>query len=490
MVHFWVWPGGACGHPFKRRWACSVIYAALRHVTQFVRSAPGIGGSDCFQDYAQNIISFEALSGAVSVPGVLDPDETDEDIIKHVQYAETQAVACISSGRRYWRASAKLSQLQVYQWLSLIPSQTVNAKDILLKLNGWFEWAVETPKAVRTVLCVPHNCTRSNLNTEIVPLSIGRWLLRFTRQDAAANHIEWWTAVPPYGTGFGGNQVRELGAWTQLEYDFVIAGVDACGTTSLHRNLAEHPGIAFSSNDEDAILHGTAYLPLKWQVDEFNSRWSLPSKRGKLRGIYSSNLFNNAGATAKASMKNPIVLLVACDPVSRFDTLYARHAIICSAGDRNTSWGNHCVESLGGAIRDKMFNKRAAIALGLKRFVGFFASKIFAVHQTHLRQDGRKAYRALAEEGLKLKSQTWVPSETRWNSVGPRRSTDLCKNASLLLRLKRRLATDVIVVRNLISLYSYRTPDEVLLGETRCDRIKLGGGREVSECYPKRWCWT
>merc|ERR1712151_1008076 len=38
----------------------------------------------------------------------------------------------------------------------------------------------------------------------------------------------------------------ELALWRSLSVDFLIAGVDSCGTSSLRRNLAQHPEITFS----------------------------------------------------------------------------------------------------------------------------------------------------------------------------------------------------------------------------------------------------
>ena len=80
-------------------------------------------------------------------------------------------------------------------------------------------------------------------------------------------------------------QIEELSHWSKFQLDFVIAGVDNCGTTSLGRWLQQLEEVEFSrGGEEDASLFShDRLLPYVSEVQAFNSQWRSPSTLKGLR---------------------------------------------------------------------------------------------------------------------------------------------------------------------------------------------------------------
>ena len=120
-------------------------------------------------------------------------------------------------------------------------------------------------------MCAPHECTTDVILGQVFPQIQAEKL--FGREGAES---------------FSGTvlsdvlRVEEMLNWPSLELDFAIAGLDNCGTTSLHRNLDQHPEIAFSTSQEDFFFLSDVVhrlVPFKTQVEEFNRRMAIAKDR-------------------------------------------------------------------------------------------------------------------------------------------------------------------------------------------------------------------
>eukprot|EP00931_Biecheleriopsis_adriatica_P053868 TRINITY_DN31632_c0_g1_i2.p1 TRINITY_DN31632_c0_g1~~TRINITY_DN31632_c0_g1_i2.p1 ORF type:complete len:224 (+),score=36.70 TRINITY_DN31632_c0_g1_i2:75-674(+) len=122
--------------------------------------------------------------------------------------------------------------------------------------------------------------------------------------------------------------LEELYAWSDLDIDFVIAGVQTCGTASLWQNLERHPQIAFTHNlSEDTDYFFTNQvarhlLPSKSIVQKFNT-WGLDRQKPAIVGLRHVKIMQYPIARFVVSQipkLTPLVML--CDPIGRAEKLY------------------------------------------------------------------------------------------------------------------------------------------------------------------------
>ncbi|CAE7304691.1 unnamed protein product [Symbiodinium necroappetens] len=163
--------------------------------------------------------------------------------------AEAQLLRCRSlrGGGRYWDIELKL-----HEYLSSV---------------SW-TWTYGSGKEGEALgrlmpfgLCAPLSCSAQVLRSEVVPQFVGHLLgLNTTtiRLGAPSDAVL---------------KTRELVLWQELPLDFVIAGIDRCGTSSLHHNLGQHPEIAFLKPfGEDSLLLFQRSLPSREELEVCRSR--------------------------------------------------------------------------------------------------------------------------------------------------------------------------------------------------------------------------
>ena len=181
--------------------------------------------------------------------------------------AQEGMIGCSVHGGRYWEATVDLPRL-----LQLMPSS--NRSVFLEKVVGITPPTLKDsvlagflPPSLRLAMCVPYDCTGKAIVNKIFPEFEAEKLFGAEVAGLLNDAMSADVVV-----------VEELLNWPSLQLDFAIAGLDNCGTTSLHRNLNQHPEIAFSSTSEDFFFTSEVVhrlLPLKSQVLEFNRRMEL-----------------------------------------------------------------------------------------------------------------------------------------------------------------------------------------------------------------------
>ncbi|CAJ1333809.1 unnamed protein product [Effrenium voratum] len=191
-----------------------------------------------------------------------------------VDIATNMVLSCWAMGGRFWAAS--------------------------LKQGG------DSHVSGSATLCAPESCAQREVETEVVPF----WFSKIMK-----------------GAQLASAAVQELGHWADLALDFLLIGVDGCGTTALRRGLARHRLINFTTFsihgvDEDFFLHemGRNTLPFTWQVQRFAQRRE--ESLGGLIGLYQAVIWKE-DVLLYILEKVPDVKLIAtvCDPVDRFERL-------------------------------------------------------------------------------------------------------------------------------------------------------------------------
>lgn len=218
----------------------------------------------------------------------------------------------------------------------------------------WEVWS-DAHAAGPQTLCAHRDCGQREVEEKL-------WLVLSWRQQ--------WAVAP--------GRALELAHWRQLNLDFVLAGFEKCGTSSLSHNLARHPEVDFvpevdrnphiNTDDQEAQdgnffwFNGNRMLPAAQLVVAFNrgdcckggampnlseaqvsdsstpSSSSTSSRRAKLLSHVSVDDFREA--TRQRGERNPVyaanrfimkaislvpsakVVLIACDPVGWLHSAY------------------------------------------------------------------------------------------------------------------------------------------------------------------------
>ncbi|CAJ1415135.1 unnamed protein product [Effrenium voratum] len=254
--------------------------------------------------------------------------------------ARGELLGCWVSGGRYWEAKFRIQELLP----RLSSTRRTLFVERLLRLLPKVDLetgAGAVPPEMRFSICAPAQCQQQELLEEVAPRFLSHHVFEKLRGFAGVNLS---TAI----------DAEEMVDWTGINLDFAIIGVFNCGTTSLNRNLDQHPEIVFSSEGEDTIYGGILedlffaaevihrLLPLKSQVDGFNrvmeaaaeKKFQVTGQRPRLRGVYNPTLFSMGLARmALASIEESErvtdgdlrVLLVLCDPLKHMERRFLEH---------------------------------------------------------------------------------------------------------------------------------------------------------------------
>lgn len=254
---------------------------------------------------------------------------------------------------------------------------------------------------------------------------------------------------PPFPVAPELVRLDELSHWKELPYDFVLAGVDKCGTTSLRMNLAKHPDIHFSPGDDDILFEDTLFT---WSR---TSRMSLPTRelverrrvaaaalrgaggsgRPQLVGVYNAIIFREPYARqALHRMPDLKVLMVACSPVRRFFAMEDKNETLTNAS----------------AVKRALFKNMADKLLTphLKDMERLFEGRLMMVPQSHLMEG------ALYNQIARFLDVAPFPPGTdfdRFHVSGRSRRSIGCTNASVASWLQRQFVTDVDTIQSLFS---------------------------------------
>ncbi|CAJ1350183.1 unnamed protein product [Effrenium voratum] len=157
-----------------------------------------------------------------------------------------------------------------------------------------------------STMCVPSCCSQAELETELAATFFNHLANTFEAQMFNVTS-------------------KEVSHWADLPLDFLIIGLDGCGTTSLRRNLAKHPDLNFThlsvfSQDEDFFIieMGRQTLPFMWQVQRVVEQRA--RMRGLKLGMYQPTMWSEEVLEHTLAYLPDLRIVVAvCDPVDRFE---------------------------------------------------------------------------------------------------------------------------------------------------------------------------
>ena len=398
----------------------------------------------------------------------IGPSSGYEDVWLDRLYGEAQAqiLGCWVHGGRYWELTVNITKLFHMTTASSKPRFLRH----LSRLSGQEDdLDAESLPDMRLSICAPQECEGDSMpsifeRTYAQKFMGRRASLRIGNSSLSdVLHIE------------------ELADWSSLHVDFVVGGVDGCGTSSLHRNLNEHPEIAFSTWAEDFFFTeqlAHRLLPLKSQVDGYNAQLKTIADeqsrrfgiRPRLIGTCNPTIFSYALARRKfASMPNLKMIVILCDPLGRMEKLFMEYHFCGQAGAPK----GQCFQSAGALLKERhrklrRFWRSRAIAEHMPSMMSLFSGRILFVHQEQLRNHAQETYLSLANF---LGARYSFPHETmflRYNSVGGHR-TDLCHNQTLVSLLKRELEPEYLMQETLMRAAEEVVPERLRRRLTRCD---------------------
>jgi len=378
----------------------------------------------------------------------------DEILERSYHFADSQHFACTVNAGRYWRAAMNVHVSQMVAWLNLQNESSRFARSEIWGQLGGGGVPFEEMVVFRGGVCSPASCDQELVEVEVLPRYLGHFLLP---------QLGGTVSFPLVGPGQF--QALELASWSSLSLQFAIVGTARCGTTSLQRNLDQHPDIVFTqpeAEDDFFVAHDGSYLPSKIAVDDFNKRFvASDSGRSIILGFYNSLILDSPlQRMVLARIPNLTVILVVCDPIGQFEKTY--YAKCC--GEENIS----CTCSMTPVLDDPETLSNALAGHKLHEMRSLFGSRLIVIHQSALRVMPRQVYNALA---LNLGVQPFDPSMDfyQWNAHKGHR-TDLCRNASLLQALQQHFEADYVALEGFFVDSGLTVPAELQLRATRCDR--------------------
>ncbi|CAK9086655.1 Transposon Ty2-C Gag-Pol polyprotein [Durusdinium trenchii] len=379
--------------------------------------------------------------------GEEDPAVVDY-IQSHFEVVEEQAFGCWRLGGRYWE-----TELEGEAYARSLRMGTESQEETC---EGCLEAHLEAirshlrllPKHLVGGLCAPPGCELKEVRRRAFPAFLAH-ALRFDFQVPVPKPEEL--------------QINELSHWSQLKLDFVIAGLDSCGTNTLFRGLKQVEEVQFTMDDEDDFFYKhDSLLPYKAEVEDFNFRW-LRGGKARLRGLRHPGLYySHRVRLAMRQIPGLKLVLALCDPLGRFEKrfwLYHLCEVNAHHPDpviRISGFGGRCFTSTKAALEEPWLLRPIAFAAHLAQLERLFGpEEMRAVHQAHFRERFKEVFEHLA------------------HFLGVRgHRTDLCRNASLVVDLQRMMSAEYQTVEDLLQSHGggFTAPQELLRRRTRCDR--------------------
>ncbi|CAL1126558.1 unnamed protein product [Cladocopium goreaui] len=419
----------------------------------------------------------------IEPPGHSGYEETWLDLL--FGQAHDESLACQVNEGRHWELELDVQKLYDAVRISDRPSfmiRAANAFNIALPTQR-----SELPQHLRLCLCVPATCTAEEV---VETVFAAQFAVEFMGDEPKSmlNGKSFRDVV----------EISELRDWSAINLDFVIGGVDSCGTASLHLNLEKHSEVAFLTSDVDYFFTNKLahrVLPLKAQVDEYNAL-VLAAREAKERltgvtplvGACVPALFSTALARIKmALIPNLKLVMILCDPLGRLEKGFMHHHL-CFADLEDAqrqglaaraSRHGSCYDSSAALLYEKegelqSFWEDRQIAPHLPAVLLRFYERILFLHQEELRRAPADVFSSLAGFlGVKAFPDIEFP---RYNSIGGHR-TDLCRNMTLVRALQQNLEADYQMQEKMMQLSN---PNRSLMARlrrrlTRChdiDRVK------------------
>eukprot|EP00931_Biecheleriopsis_adriatica_P056395 TRINITY_DN33419_c0_g1_i1.p1 TRINITY_DN33419_c0_g1~~TRINITY_DN33419_c0_g1_i1.p1 ORF type:complete len:502 (+),score=109.78 TRINITY_DN33419_c0_g1_i1:198-1508(+) len=414
--------------------------------------------------------------------------------------ANDEIHACWVNAGRYWQVELRLNDL-----LLDMPIPDANLLFSLF-LSSWSKLTREGVPVVRVSICAPFACAEGSDVEALLPHYFrGRFLRIDPAMKSSQDGVEH-PEVPeriPWLSGYA--DIQELGDWRELSLDFAIIGVEHCGSSSLHKNLLAHPGIVFSSDQEEGffgyeIQH--QILPKRSQVKAFNDRMQAAVLRKQKEGLAGPFLrgatnpsWYSMGLTRMALFLTERVkaIVILCEPMGRLERFFMEyefcHEDMEAAARQNLSRyrpeGHICEPSAQALIRrPDVLEKYATVRHHMKPLLSHFGDdRLFVLHQEYLKLSHMVFFAAADFLG----AAGDFPADfkpRRYNSRGAI-GTDLCSNATLVRALRRLLEPEYHAQEELLRASFNPVPPSLTERRTRCDRLFALRQAESAACIDR-----
>eukprot|EP00929_Paragymnodinium_shiwhaense_P101936 TRINITY_DN65131_c0_g1_i1.p1 TRINITY_DN65131_c0_g1~~TRINITY_DN65131_c0_g1_i1.p1 ORF type:complete len:515 (+),score=84.92 TRINITY_DN65131_c0_g1_i1:158-1702(+) len=456
------------------------------------RYTPSSHRSAGYIDFLKSMIRQvpKEFSDGLEGIGAERDEEEDTTVSSIMYYANNQAIHCLNNAGRYWEVEVATANYS--QWLmstdieaefpTLNKEQFVNTQEMLIHL---FERHGTVPNTVRSGLCAPKICSKDAIVAELIPRFVAILTSKITEK-----------LEPPPPDGM--SQAVELAPWSAFDVDFIITGMDTCGTTSLHRNLERHPKIELCNNlgSSDSFFDDLKrhILPPREQVNMWKADCErklihkgltgpISKDRRSFRlGLRQSMLFQLSHARmAMSLMPNLKVILVSCDPLGRVEKLFFRYLYCGSAGTDEQGWrpeGAECINSISQLQHLPQVLSHFSSSAALQKMSNIFIHRLIYLHQSRLEESPTETYNSIAKD---LSAGPFPDGFAfyRYNSRRGNR-TDLCHNRSVVFRLQRMLQEEYRAMELVHMARGLPPPIRLRSRQTRCSR--------QAELVPDRSC--
>ena len=373
----------------------------------------------CLEDFEAHFAFLAELSGA---PTAAQADyflSLEGNAAYVLNISEVSASLCWASQARYWEL--KLRKRLYFDWI-----------DDLSDCHGC-EALVERVKQLAPQIsigfCAPESCEASEV-----------------RRDLAAKYFMAVLRSPIDFPPSEQLQVQELSHWSQLRLDFLVAGVEHCGTTSLGRWLQQLEAVEFScQGEDDFFFQHDRLLPFVTEVETFNQKWR---SKETLKGLRHPNLWSHLRVRmALARIPNLLVLVAVCDPLSRLEKAFWWNHI-CNPSlphpeDVALTRPEGCYESISSLLdpESKISVKSFEMQRSLEHLKQLYQKRLFVVHQDFMRDQPRETF-------LEVVSWLGIPEIPIELQLGrhnhrPGHRTDLCHNSTLVNIFKMALSSEL-----------------------------------------------
>lgn len=397
----------------------------------------------------------------IEAPGSSGYEDAWLDIL--FSHAQNEVLGCQVHSGRYWEMVLNIREL-------FDVTHTWARPSLMTHVASAFNMEVpsardQLPYVLRLCLCTPGICDAPDVARNIVPdffapEFMGSNPKSMIKDATFADVIE----------------IEELQDWSSINLDFVIGGIDGCGTASLHMNLEKHADVAFVDSEPDYYFTNKLahrLLPLKSHVEEYNAqvaaaadaKWKLTGRRPLVVGACIPALFSTGLARMKlAAIPKLKLVLIFCEPLGRMEKSFMHHRLCFDDLDAAEERGyatrlrdpsKKCFASTTALLTEKSgeledFWENRAIHPHVPTLFALFQENLMVMHQEQLRINPSEVFDSLA---VFLGAEAFPDAAkfARYNSIGGHR-TDLCHNMTLVHELQQHLEEDYYVQERAMEL--------------------------------------
>mmetsp|Transcript_93372 Transcript_93372/g.194819 ORF Transcript_93372/g.194819 Transcript_93372/m.194819 type:complete len:541 (-) Transcript_93372:87-1709(-) len=260
--------------------------------------------------------------------------------------------------------------------------------------------------------------------------------------------------------------LEELGTWSSIPLDFALIGIHGCGTTSMFRNLLQHPQIDFTSVTEDYDIWDRNLLPSVAYVESMKKRReAFPAGQHMLLGQDNPHIWKLPLVMSALDMIPGVkVIMLLCDPVRIFEKFWwhtSAEAKIDPPAPATAWWklARQILKDRGGAL----FANEVSWLRNVAKIDSIVA------HISHFREHPRETYQRLTSflgveefppEHVFRKFNTWD------------RRVGFCQNHTMIRRMRRLFDADYRTIVTAVSWSGWPITREISSRILQCEATK------------------